>query len=227
MANEVLTNPYNQVGTLHNQGLDYLIDYLSNQPTTDELARLSAQFVCINGLGIPNPTDFDTGQYYAAASYAMNSYLCNDIARKPESFTNIQLNYFNKISKTIQDSSDRFSIRPDLEALEFEIMRSEISWKEQVPMLIAIAVGKYSADYWNYQIDNIGSSKWATYINQYGNPSTEMYTWVETDIQAFITTVIVELVLPGGQTLLATAVVTSLASSAASTIWGWLKGIFS
>jgi hypothetical protein len=226
MANEILTNPFNQVGVLHNQGLDYLIDNLSNQPSTDELANLAAKFICINGLNIPSPTGFDTGQYYAAASYSMNSYLCNDIARKPESFTNIQLNYYNKISKTILDS-DRYSIRTNLEAIEFDILSSEISWKEQMPMLISIAIGKYSADYWNYQLDNIGSSKWINYISQYPDPSTEIPKWVDTDVEAFITTVIVELILPGGQVLIATAVVTSVAASAASTIWGWVKGLFS
>jgi hypothetical protein len=226
MANEVLTNPYNQIGTLHNQGLDYIISNLSNSPTTDELANLAAKFICISGENIPSPTAFDTAKHYASASYAMNSYLCADVKRKPQSFSNVQLNYYNQISETIL-GSDRNSIKQNLEALENEVIKSQISWKEQQPVLLAIAVGKASADYWNYQVDNQPQSAWANYIQQYPDPNTEVPKWVDTDVETFITTVIVEIIIPGGASIIFTAVVTAVAASAASTIWGWIKGWFS
>lgn len=225
MANEVLTNPYNQIGTLHNQGLDYIIENLSNSPTTDELANLSAKFICIYGEKIDTPSVFDTAKYYSAASYAMNSYLCADVKRKPQSFNNVQLNYYNKISETILNS-ERNVIKDNLVSLENEVIKSQISWAEQQPILIAIAVGKASADYWNYQIDNLSTSPWKDYIEQYETPSTEVPKWVDTDVETFIATVIYTIIIDGVAVVF-TATVTAIAASAGSVIWSWIKGWFS
>jgi len=54
VLNEVLTNSYNYIGELHNQGLDYLIINLNASPNVDEILDCIFEFACLN---------FDVGSF--------------------------------------------------------------------------------------------------------------------------------------------------------------------
>jgi len=229
MANEVLTNPYESIGVLHNQGLDYVIANLGANPTVDDLLNTVADFACINNDNISSPTIWQRAKYKEAGAYALNSYLCNDINRKPQAFSASQATLYRRVSDTILNSVSRNDIKANLETLEGDLIKSDYSYKDLQPALIAISVGKHSADYWNYQIDNMGASPWTAYLNQYPDLDEIAKEIVDTDVETFLSTFVVTIILEGGNVITATvtAVVTAVVASGAKALWGWIKGWFS
>lgn len=233
MTTESLTNPYESIGELHNQSLDYIISSLSASPTVNEILDLTASFVCINNDGITSPTIWQKANYKSMGAYSLNAYLCNDINRNPSSNKSSLAYLYNKISITIMNSVSRNDVRNNLELLEIDLIKSDYSYEVLQPALIAIAVGKHSADYWNYQIDNISTSPWATYLHSnFPDLESGAREIIDADIEAFLVTALVPVISPGVDGtntityILVTALVTGVVASAVKVIMGWVKGIF-
>jgi hypothetical protein len=230
MAIESLTNPYESIGLLHNDGLDYIINNLGASPTAEEIINLSATYVCITCDNIASPTIWQKSKYAAYGAYGLNAYLCNDINKKPSRANSVSPYLYNKISNTILNASSRFNVRGDLETLEAELIKSEYSYDVLQPALIAIAVGKHSADYWNFQIDNIAISPWATYLNaNFPDLDIGARNIIDADIITYMVVFSVATQLGGGdiEIITVTALVTAVVASAVSGILGWVKGVFS
>jgi hypothetical protein len=230
MSGESVTNPYESLGLLHNDGLDYIINNLGASPTVEEVLDLAATYMCITCDGIASPSIWQKTKYTPAGANALNAYLCNDIDKKPSDINAVLSFIYSKISSTILNANSRTDVRGDLEILEAELIKSSYSYEILQPALIAIALGKHSADYWNYQIDNIGSSPWGNYLTtNYPDLDVGGRSIIDADVVTLMITYAVVIQLPGGGTDIAicTSLISAVVVSAISAIMAWVKGFYS
>lgn len=150
-----LVNPYQYIGNLHNQGLDYIaqnllsFEKLPNKP--DIFITLSTTFVSkTNVFGNIPYNDLEV-----ATTYALN-YNILDIY--PKEFTEKQV-FFAKQAETVFDGYESpfdhiDEINAKIDDQVRIILLSELAEKEQVPILCGLAVAKSSLYYWYQQFVN-------------------------------------------------------------------------
>ncbi len=168
-----ISNPYREVGILHNEGLDYVIKNLNpKEPVTiDKIVELTAQYLQT----VKNSSNkSDLALYYefvATTINGLNQIPFQEFLREA------------KISKEgvcfindIQNISPDFDLQTTLKVLtniESNILTSEMTEQEKQFPLICVAVAKSSVEYWIKQI-NDPKSAWIPFV---GEPKAFRWPW--------------------------------------------------
>lgn len=161
-----LVNPYYSIGYLHNQGADYIGQNLlcfERLPTWSEvIINLAANFISkSNVFGEIPYINLKT-----AASYALD-YNVLDIY--PKDFTENQITYAGQILAIFDEYETLFDHIPEINTsidnLVENILNSELSEEEQIPLLSGLAISKSSLYYWNQQFIN-PNSYWSQINNR-------------------------------------------------------------
>lgn len=168
-----ISNPYREVGILHNEGLDYVIKNLNpKEPVTiDKVVELTAQYLQT----VKNSSNkSDLALYYefvATTINGLNQIPFQEFLREA------------KISKEgvcfindIQNISPDFDFPTTLKVLtniESNILTSEMTEQEKQFPLICVAVAKSSVEYWIKQI-NDPKSAWIPFV---GDPKAFRWPW--------------------------------------------------
>ena len=168
-----ISNPYREVGILHNEGIDYVIKNLNpKEPVTiDKIVELTAQYLQT----VKNSSNkSDLALYYefvATTINGLNQIPFQEFLREA------------KISKEgvcfindIQNISPDFDLQTTLKVLtniESNILTSEMTEQEKQFPLICVAVAKSSVEYWIKQI-NDPKSAWIPFV---GEPKAFRWPW--------------------------------------------------
>lgn len=168
-----ISNPYREVGILHNDGLEYVIKNLNPKETVtiDRIVELTAQYLQT----VKNSSNkSDLALYYefvATTINGLNQIPFQEFLREA------------KISKEgicfindIQNISPDFDFPTTLKVLtniESNILTSEMTEQEKQFPLICVAVAKSSVEYWIKQI-NDPKSAWIPFV---GDPKAFRWPW--------------------------------------------------
>lgn len=168
-----ISNPYREVGILHNEGLDYVIKNLNpKEPVTiEKVIELVSQYL----LTVKNTTaKSELALYYefiATTINGLNQIPFQEFLRE------------GKVSKEgvcfindIQNISPDFDYQTTLKVLnniETNILSSDMSEQEKQFPLLSVAVAKSSVEYWIKQINN-PKSAWTPFV---GDPKAFKWPW--------------------------------------------------
>ena len=218
--NSFLINPYDSIGKLHNDGLDYVVTNLSTStvPLIDDVIRLAAEFGCRQ---LRADHSYSISELYEMRKIASMAIInLNDIKTL---YTEANLNQqqivllekllcINPYIK-IDGQEERYK------QLEAEVFAYPISFKEKEPLLMASAVGKYSGKYWNTAYSDV-SSPWQHWFPRIDDPRTPLgrKKWADEDAKGAVVTFL-STVLIGGVVTIVTVTVGSIAASVASLLF--------
>lgn len=155
---ENVLNPYAYIGDMHNNGLDFIAQNLldfDRVPTGSEvLINLSATFINNSG-AFPEAT---FSNLVEASTLAYNNILLN---LYPSDFTEQQIEYAELIEAVFDDYENLFihisEINNKINNIVIQVLESELSEEEQIPLLAGLAIGKSSLYYWNQQKTDMNS----------------------------------------------------------------------
>ncbi|MCC7333222.1 MAG: hypothetical protein IT232_11520 [Flavobacteriales bacterium] len=168
-----ISNPYREVGILHNEGLDYVIKNLNpKEPVTIErIIELTGQYL----LTLKNSTSkSDLALYYefvATTINGLNQIPFQEFLREAK-ISKEGICFINEI----QNISPDFDFPTTLKVLtniESNILTSEMTEQEKQFPLICVAVAKSSVEYWIKQI-NDPKSLWIPFV---GDPKAFKWPW--------------------------------------------------
>lgn len=168
-----ISNPYREVGILHNEGLDYVIKNLNpKEPVTiDKIVELTAQYLQT----VKNSSNkSDLALYYefvATTINGLNQIPFQEFLREAK-ITKEGICFINDI----QNISPDFDFPTTLKVLtniEANILTSEMTEQDKQFPLICVAVAKSSVEYWIKQI-NDPKSAWIPFV---GDPKAFRWPW--------------------------------------------------
>lgn len=152
---KTLVNPYSSIGDLHSQGLDYIAQ---NLLSFEKLPNKPDIFITLSTTFVSKTNDFGNIPYNdieVATTYALN-YSILDIY--PKEFTEKQI-FYAKQAETVFDGYESLfdhidEINAKIDDQVRIVLLSELTEKEQAPILCGLAVAKSSLYYWNQQFVN-------------------------------------------------------------------------
>ena len=146
---ETKTNPFDFVGEMHNEGLDYVLGSLSLTKTEsdiiEDIESLTNAF-CEKVFAEDDRFYLDPTTKSSTKATSEDS---EDITLSKEA-----IQYYNRII-SITETSDHDYIKRQFEIIEKEILcnnQKKLTEYDEVFLLCSIAVGKYSNDYWQEKI---------------------------------------------------------------------------
>lgn len=167
------SNPYWQVGILHNDGLDFVIKHLypKEQVTIEKVIELVSEYL----QSIKNAnTKYDLAVYYEFIATTINGL--NQISfqefLKEAKVTKEGVCFINDIQNVSPDF-DYPTILKVLSNIEFNIFNTDMTDQEKQLSLLSIAVAKSSVEYWIRQM-NDPKSNWLPFI---GNIQEFRWPW--------------------------------------------------
>lgn len=148
MANtKILSNPYANIGRLHNSGLEFVLGSLSGNPTIGEIIDLSSRY--LQTLSCEN-SKIKQEEYCAFIAETLNKLEIvpfDDILAsllEMKLITSDGIAFIKEIDSIDEDSED---IQGQIDAIEKKIYISGMSIEEQRYPLIFAAVAKSSSQY--------------------------------------------------------------------------------
>lgn len=176
-------NPYNDLGALHNNALDY---FLKNAPADfniNDVFRLSSISALNDLKGKDEYDDLDLIKLQGISGCAFNAMYLPDNKEinfipinvsgiiKANNFNEVQSSFINELLNPSTDLS-LSEYRSVITNIELNILRSSLTCTQKFPLLAATAVGKATALYWQAQIENpkspwypvIENKKWWKYV---------------------------------------------------------------
>jgi len=168
-----ISNPYQEVGILHNEGLDYVIKNLNpKEPVTiEKIVELTAKYLQT----VKNSSNkSDLALYYefvATTINGLNQIPFQEFLRE-EKISKEGVYFINDI----QNISPDFDFPTTLKVLtniESNILTSEMTEQEKQFPLICVSVAKSSVEYWIKQI-NDPKSAWIPFV---GDPKAFRWPW--------------------------------------------------
>lgn len=221
-----IINPYTEFGTKHKNSLDYIITNLPLNPTFENLNEQLVNSFYIPDPLDPNPVDLVAPFLKTVLPNAYNGFV-NGWAKDEGRGTRGNTNYNEAQQKLITQMLEgiRFvpaqSIAEYLTGIEEETVAAGLSYEEQTPLLLALATGKASNEYWQAQI--AVAAGWVNYLNADSAINYQLLTgWVTASMQGALLTY--GLVKPP-QILFADIYISTIASvglGAGKVIFGWL-----
>lgn len=156
-------NPYYSLGLIHNNCLNYVATKIKPGVTVDiAIDKIYEYIISIS----PDKTDLDFNLICKAISgLSINQIVKEGVKSIPFNPSFLQKKYFEELF-TIFDYSSIETITAQLKDLEKRILYSELSIKEQEPLLQGIAVGISSFDYWRLQYENYPKSPWKDFCKE-------------------------------------------------------------
>lgn len=178
-------NPYNQLGIIHNNALDYFVKNAPADFTLDDILRLSGTSVLDDMKGKDEYNEEDLIKLEGIAGCAFNiMFLPNtcdpnfipinvDAIIKTGNFNELQSKFIKELLNPSTDL-DIIEYRSVVISIESNILNSSLTCCEQFPLLAATAIGKATTLYWKAQIDAGKKSPWWPVI---GEPVTADKKW--------------------------------------------------
>ncbi len=168
-------NPYPALGTKHKESLDYIIANLPVNPTFDDLnAKLTDSFF-IPDPNEPSPIDAAEGIIKTMLPHAYNGYVNGGAGYKLQTasgkeqdasgywrYNEAQMRVIEQMLNGLNNIPVE-SIGEFLSDIEENIASGKFTYEEQVPLLVATAIGKSDHEYWMAQI--AAPAVWAIYLN--------------------------------------------------------------
>ncbi len=144
---KILSNPYANIGKLHNTGLEYVLGSLSDNPTIKEIIDLSSQY--LQTLSYEN-SKINGDDYYVIIAETMNrleivpfeDFLISLVGMKLITYEGIE--FIKEIDAIKEDSEDIYG---QIVLIENKIYVSGMSIEEQRFPLLFAAVAKSSSQY--------------------------------------------------------------------------------
>jgi len=175
-------NPYAKVVSRHRESLDYIIAHLPPNPGFDELnAQLVASFF------EPDPENETLGNLFVDALETVLPNLYNAYVHgssKGKGFANYSEAQQRLIAEMLEGvvRTPAEAISDFLDGMEEKIVVGDFSFAEQMPLLLACAIGKSDSAYWQEQIATPGA--WTPYLNS-DNAINYMHvnSWVAASLQ--------------------------------------------
>ena len=168
-----ISNAYREIGVLHNDGLDFIINNLD--PTDpfviEKIIELTSQYM-------QNTTDkitkLDFAFYYNLIATNINrlNQIPFDEILKESKISNEALCYIKEILN-ISNDFDYITTLKVLLNIEANILNSELTEQERELPLVSVAVAKSSVEYWIIQI-NETESLWTPFV---GDPVEFAWPW--------------------------------------------------
>jgi hypothetical protein len=167
-----ISNPYDSLALLHNNGLDSVIKGLSpKEVTIQKIIDLSSQYLSqVNN----NQSRVENANYYALIARVINS-----LNQVPFSEIVGELKLSKRARCFIEDInnvSDEFDFETALKVvknIEENILFSEIPQDEKQYPLLSASVAKLSIEYWIKQIEE-PKSAWTPFV---GDPKAFAWPW--------------------------------------------------
>jgi hypothetical protein len=221
----LITNPYPEIGKMHQEGLDSIISQIVGQET--KLNEYICNFIK-EKFSYSSESIIDTMELNSIYTIAQNAYVNNEIiinSLEQASFIHILLNKI-KLIPTLE-------IDQYLANVEIKISESDFSSNEKLPFYLALSIGRVNNSYWLDIIKNPG--EWSHYINDnYAVNLANIPYWVSAAMEAtlyycykgsYITNELQPPQMAGPN--IVTALTASLAVGAGKVILGFTKNPFS
>jgi|LakMenE01Jun11ns_1017448.scaffolds.fasta_scaffold9644699_1 hypothetical protein len=168
-----ISNAYREIGVLHNDGLDFIINNLdpTDPVVIEKIIELTSQYM-------QNTTDkitkLDFAFYYNLIATNINrlNQIPFDEILKESKISNEALCYIKEILN-ISNDFDYITTLKVLLNIEANILNSELTEQERELPLVSVAVAKSSVEYWIIQI-NETESLWTPFV---GDPVEFAWPW--------------------------------------------------
>ncbi|AZA84044.1 hypothetical protein C1637_16265 [Chryseobacterium lactis] len=157
----ILSNPYNQVGQMHNDGMQFVIGNINPSSTIEQIVQSCASYV-------QKLSDNSSSEAYVN----WNAFISESINRTEKLQLSGMIDWLQQkdlITKegidfinSINDLSDDLSLSEvvsKIDSIENDILSSKMSVEQQSYPLLYAAVAKYSAQYGELQ-ETSSNSKW-------------------------------------------------------------------
>ncbi len=168
-----ISNAYREIGVLHNDGLDFIINNLdpTDPVVIEKIIELTSQYM-------QNTTDkitkLDFAFYYNLIATNINrlNQIPFDEILKESKISNEAWCYIKEILN-ISNDFDYITTLKVLLNIEANILNSELTEQERELPLVSVAVAKSSVEYWIIQI-NETESLWTPFV---GDPVEFAWPW--------------------------------------------------
>lgn len=171
-----LSNPYCAIGQAHNNGLDYVIGNIPQNPTLANILKATADYMLSIAYNGTTYTTIDDASVQALVAAGYNGVFSVEKLKCAGKFSRKQLEIIDILlnpNPTISNANlSDFYLN-----MGYEIMATSMPIEQMQPLLVCAAVGQYSSDYWNTQLNN-PNSPWLPYLN---NGAARLPAWVKND----------------------------------------------
>ena len=177
-----MKNPYIEFGAQLKTSLDYIIANLPVSPTFEDLNQQLVNSIYIINPGENNPVDLVVPLLKTVLPNVYNGYLVGggqmavngnsqpplpSTANRQMSISNTQYSaeqqyFIRKITESVLIVSP-LQIGEYLSRVEEELVQSGLNFEQQTPLLLALALGRASYEYWLNQITVFAA--WGPYLN--------------------------------------------------------------
>jgi hypothetical protein len=148
-------NPYQILGTQHRDGLQRLEDTLNPGMSFDQVNAIICDYV--RSIYFTTGDSFIQNEVNSIIPNAANDYMncsCNN------GYNGIQTELINLLCKSIICKVPINSINEHIADVEDNISKSGLTTEEQIPLLMATAVGAANYDFWFSKIIAGGGNRW-------------------------------------------------------------------
>lgn len=184
--NSFVINPFERIGMLHNEGLDYVIKNLSSEPDINEVIRIVSEYGC--SLLRPDRTFSESEVLVVSSIVGYSIVHLNDIQSvyKNSNLKEIQIVFLEKLL-CINPYVKLENQYEEYRKIEYEIFAYPMPYKDKELLLIASAVGKHSAQYWT-SIMNNPKSRWHKFLTSPNHPGYPLAkkTWTKEDAKGAV-----------------------------------------
>lgn len=160
-TNQVLSNPYNQAGQMHNNGMAYVINYLNSSSTIDKIIETCANYLQ-NLSGNDTQEEFFDNCALIASSINRSENLgiegMLDWLLQKELITEDGMDFIRSIDG-ISDKTPLAEVVSIIEGIERDILNSTITVELQAYPLLYASISKHSASY-GLEQENNPNSPW-------------------------------------------------------------------
>lgn len=162
MENKQITNPYQKIGVLHNEGVDYVINNLKpKEVTIEKIIDTTGQY-----LGKVNNTEKPSALALYCESITLTINRLNQVPFKvivKEEKISKEAVCFMKSILDVSEDFDYPTTLKIVENIESNILMSDMTQEERSYPLLMVAVSKSSINYWIEQI-NDKKSPWIPFV---------------------------------------------------------------
>jgi hypothetical protein len=162
MAQETV-NPYSELGIQHTAGLTFVASTIVAATMNDLINAVYAYIQPIYLPAVPTPkeTEIETKSIIA---HAVNGYINSMLSTEGlNSYTGAQMKFIHYLIKGI-DNVPQESLKSWITDLENNITKSDLSYQEQVPLLLTTVQGIAAVDYWVAEIAAGAPGVWGPYM---------------------------------------------------------------
>lgn len=229
---QITVNPYKIIGTQYVTGLNSIIAALPPVPTIDDL--VTAVYNYVQPIYYPTvgagtvPLQVET-EIKSVANHVINSYVNSLIGNGSAVFTMGQLQIIGLLIGSEVSGNLPIYLNSWIGDVEDNITKEQLTIQEQIPLLIATAVGESAVAYWRLQI--VGPSPWSPYFISNNNDYNSIPEWVAASMNGALAGYganVQGLIQPTTNrigTIMISGLIGSLTIAAGKVVFGWIPRI--